>query len=58
MSRLIEHLTRLQILKEGIPHRVLLPVNNNAVWQNLFMYITRGEEMKTKGLLHEGQKCS
>lgn len=31
MSRLIEHLTRLRILKEGIPQRVLLPVNKRIM---------------------------
>ena len=31
MSSLIEHLTGLQILKEGILHRVLLPVNKRIM---------------------------
>jgi len=55
MGGFIEHLSKLQIMEEGILQRVPLPINKRieAVWQKLQMYITFGERKGAKQLFHE-----
>lgn len=55
MGTFVKHLTKFQIMEEGILQRVPLPVNKRieAVWQKLQMYITLGEGKEAKQLLHE-----